>query len=221
MLTVERTHRLAQTVCLRALLKPACGLKLMPARDAVVTPESAGSVSLSKCSVKDAARLLGANCPKPRLKSVAARLGSEHVLVVSSASLFFSSSLPLSVDFKLPVLPQSLPQQLTSGPRAQITDKVLSCSASLRLLRPSFSLGRLFVVVFGKAELHFYDEDLCLVPLTALPLPLSRKSLISCCKHSFVFTPSFPLSLFSQEQQAATPHSSSLERRRLSEGSTS
>jgi hypothetical protein len=113
-------RRLAQTVRLRALLKPGCGLKFKPARDAAATPESAGSVSLSKCSVKDSARRLGANCPKPRLKSVAARPGSEHVLVVSSASLFFSSSLPLSVDFKLPVLPQSLPQQLTSGPRAQI-----------------------------------------------------------------------------------------------------
>ena len=84
-----------------------------------------------------------------------------------SPPLFFSSSLPLSDD------PQhSLPQQLTSGPRVQITDEVLSCSASLpslRLLRPSFSLGRLFVVVLGNAELHFCDDDLCLVlPLTAL-----------------------------------------------------
>ena len=185
-------------------------------------PSQPGNASLSNFIVEDSARHLDAYCPKLRLKSVAARLGSEHVLVVSSASLFFGSSLPLSVNLKLPVLPHSLPRQLTSGPRAQITDKFLSCSASLRLLRrPFFSLGRLFVVVFGKAELHFYDEDLCLVPLTALPLPLSRKSLISCCKHSFVFTPSFPLSLFSQEQQAATPHSSSLERRRLSEGSTS
>jgi hypothetical protein len=39
-----------------------------------VTFESPGSVDLSKCSVKDSARLLGANCPKPRLMAVAAWL---------------------------------------------------------------------------------------------------------------------------------------------------
>ena len=83
-------------------------------------PSQPGNASLSNFIVEDSARHLDAYCPKLRLKSVAARPGSEHVLVVSSASLFFSSSLPLSVDFKLPVLPQSLPQQLTSGPRAQI-----------------------------------------------------------------------------------------------------
>ncbi len=49
---------------------PGCGLKFKPARDAAVTPESAGSVSLLKRSVKDSARLLGANCPKSRLKSL-------------------------------------------------------------------------------------------------------------------------------------------------------
>jgi hypothetical protein len=148
------------------------------------------------------------NCPKPRLKSVAARFGSEHVLFVSSASLFFRSSLPLSVNFKLPVPPHTLLQQLTSGPRAQNSDKFLSCSASLPSSAPSSSLGSLFVVVLGKAELHFCDDVLCLVlPLTALLLPLSRKSLISCNEHSSDLPLSFQLSLF---RKTTSRHSSIL-----------
>ena len=82
---------------------PASARLLEPARDAAVTPESAGSVSLSKCSVKDSARLLGANCPKPRVMAVA--VGSVRSTSSLSAPLFFGSSLPLSVNFKLYSLP--------------------------------------------------------------------------------------------------------------------
>ena len=71
-MTVETNALTRSNVTPPSPVKPGCCFKVKLARDAAVTPESAGSGSLSKCSVKDSARLLGANCPKPRLKSVAA-----------------------------------------------------------------------------------------------------------------------------------------------------